>query len=386
MDKEYRFLGGQPPKESFPVEGLVEASTKVLRRMGQELAFYPTFSDWAGKSNKGYLGLREVASERYRHREDIALPVENISITTGSMDAIVLLGRALTQPGDTVITEELTYMGTLNCFRYLRMNIEGVPVDPVKGMEVDALEKTLKRLKAMNVKPKFIYTIPNYQNPTGAILPLDRRKRMLDLAYEYDTTILQDDCYGDLDFEGGVPPSLYTLEKLEKKGERVVFIATFSKILGTGVRQGYLYAPPKIMDLVNANRWDAGASALASFIVAEFFKDNLRSHLKEHVAVIKAKRDALMKAVEENLTGIATWNKPKGGLFFWMKLPDAIDMDKLQAEANARKVYYSRGREFHVRNEDIKYLRLAYTHMTHDEIREGVEQLGKAIRAALGKK
>lgn len=378
--KYYEFTGGKPPPESFPVEELIESAKRVLKYEGRELVYYPGQHEHAGYSNKGYLGLREVASSRFEHREGVPLPVDNIALTAGSMQAIELIGRKFIKPGDTVITSELCYVGTLRYIRYMQGNIVGIPLDYNSGMNMDALEDTLKKLSNQKIKPKFIYVTDNHQNPTGAILSLKRRKRLIDLGAQYEIPIVEDDCYGDLDFEEGIiPSSMYKMDD----SDNVIFVASFSKILGPGLRLGCFCAPNRYLQDILVHRWDAGTSTLSCMIVADYLKKHMWSHIASHVAIIKEKRDTLMDCLEENLGGIADWTKPRGGLFAWITLPETIDMKKLEELSSDRGVTYSRGRAFHWDEEDIKNLRLSYTHMSLEDIREGIELLSKSIKESI---
>jgi 2-aminoadipate transaminase len=366
--KQFHFTGGRPDPESFPVQGLIDAAAEILKERGPELTQYP--------GDKGYIGLREVASSRFEHREGVPLPVDNISITSGSMQSLELIMRTFVQPGDTVITEELCYSGTLGLFRHLKANIVGVELDEVDGMDMIALETSLKELASKNIKPKLIYTTSNHQNPTGAILALPRRKRMIELAKEYEIMIVEDDCYGDIDFEPKVtPPAIWALDD----SDSVIFVATFSKILGPGIRLGYFCAPNRFLGPILNDRWDAGTSALSSFIVAEYFKYNLWSHVNKTNAILKAKRDAVIETFEEYLSGIATWTRPRGGLFIWVKLPETTDMKKLQELASKHNIGYSNGQAFHARSEPMKAIRLAYGSLPLDDIREGITLLSQCI-------
>ena len=368
MAKEYMFTGGRPDPESFPIQGLIDAAGIVLERQGKNLTSYP--------GDKGYIGLREVASSRFEHREGVPLPVDNIAITSGSMQSLSLIMRTFVQPGDTVITEELCYSGTLGLLRHLQANIVGVELDKIDGMDMDALEATLKKLANQNIKPKLIYTTDNHQNPTGAILSLPRRKRMVELAREYELIIVEDDCYGDIDF---VPNPTPTALRLLDDSDSVIFVATFSKILGPGVRLGYFCAPDRLLGQILNIRWDAGTSALSSFIVAEYFKDNLWNHVEKTNANLKAKRDAVIETFEEYLSGIASWTRPRGGLFIWVELPETTDMDKLQQLASKHNIGYSNGQAFHARSELLKAIRLAYGSLSVEDIREGITLLSQCI-------
>ena len=371
MMKDFAFTGGRPDPTTFPTEGLIEASAKALRQLGGQLVNYP------GES--GFRGLRELASMRFERREGVPLPIDSTSITSGSMQALDLVLGTFIQPGDTVLTEEFTYSGTLGIMRHLKANIVGVQMDYIDGMNMDALEDKLKVLKRQNVTPSLIYTTSNHQNPTGAILSLERRHRMLELAEEYDTLIVEDDCYGDIDFTPNpTPASLFKLDA----SNRVIFIATFSKILGAGVRQGYFVANQPYYGRIHQNRWDGGTSALASSIVAEFFKENLEAHLKTTNAAVGAKCRAVIDTLEENVHDLCTWTKPRGGLFLWIDLPESTDMVKLNKLTSAKGVGYSNGSAFHYAGKPVKAIRLAYAYCNIEDIPEGIGYLADAIREA----
>ena len=369
--KDFAFTGGRPDPYTFPTEGLIEASAKALREIGGDLVNYP--------GETGYRGLRELASMRFERREGVPLPIDNISITSGSMQALELVLGTFINPGDTVLTEEFTYGGTLGIMRHLKANILGVPMDYVDGMNMDALEGMLKDLKAKKIRPKLIYTTSNHQNPTSAILSLDRRKRMLELANAYDTLVVEDDCYGDIDF---VPhPTPDALFKLDDSN-RVIYVATFSKILGAGLRLGYFVARPPYHAMIHQNRWDGGTSALASAIVAEFFKKHLDEHLAVTNAAVGAKCRAVVETLRKNVSDLCTWTEPRGGLFLWMHVPETTDMEKARELAAQHRVGYSNGSGFHYRGDPVKCNRLAYAYCHVDDVPEGITYLCDAIRGA----
>lgn len=369
--KDFAFTGGRPDPFTFPTEALIEASAKALRDLGGSLVNYP--------GDNGYRGLRELASIRFERREGVPLPIDNISLTSGSMQALDLVLGTFLEPGDTILTEELTYSGTLGIMRHLKANIVGIPMDYVDGLDVHALEARLEALKAQGIRPKLIYTTANHQNPTGAILTLERRERLLELANAYDTLIIEDDCYGDIDFvPNPTPDALFKLDDTN----RVIFIATFSKILGAGVRQGYFVARQPYYDVIHEHRWDGGTSALASAIVAEFFKTHLDEHLAVTNAAVGAKCQAVIETLEDNVADLCSWTRPRGGLFLWITLPESTDMEKLGKLAGKHNAGFSEGCAFHYRSDPIKCIRLAYAYCHVDDIPEGITYLCEAIREA----
>ncbi len=373
--KDFAFTGGRPDPYTFPTEALIAASERALRKLGGDLVNYP------GES--GFQGLRELASMRFERREGVPLPLDKTSITSGSMQALELVLGTLIHPGDTVLTEEYTYSGTLGIMRHFNAKIVGVPMDYIDGMDMEALEAKLAALKQENIRPALIYTTSNHQNPTGAILSLERRHRMLELAAEYDTVIVEDDCYGDIDFTSTpTPASLFKLDSLNSAdtGNRVIFIATFSKILGAGVRQGYFVARDPFYGQIHQNRWDGGTSALASAIVAEFFTEHLEAHLVKTNAAVGAKCRSVVETLDAHVSDLCTWTRPRGGLFLWIDLPETTDMAKLQRLAAAKGVGYSNGSAFHYANAPVKAIRLAYAYAHVDDIPEGITYLCEAIR------
>ena len=369
--KDFAFTGGRPDPGTFPTQELIAASAKALEKIGSDLVNYP--------GEDGNRQLRKLASLRFQRREGIPLPVDDISLTSGSMQSLDLIFRAYLKPGDVILTEELVYSGTLGLLKHLEVNIAGVPLDYADGIDMIALEQKLNGLRAEGKCPRLIYVTANHQNPTGAILTLDRRQRLLELANEFDLLIIEDDCYGDIDFIPNITPdSLYKLDP----SDRVIYVASFSKILGAGVRLGYFVTSPRHRRKIHAGRWDLGTSGLASAIVAQFFTDHLEEHLETTNAVVKAKCQAVLDTLEANVSNLCTWTVPRGGLFLWIDLPKGTDMDKLKKTARQKGVGFSPGSAFHCHNEPIKAIRLAYAYCALENIPEGITYLCHAIRNA----
>lgn len=366
--REFNFGGGMPDPQSFPSQGLAEAAVRVLPRLGETLVRYP--------DPRGYVGLREIAAERFRKNNGVELPVDGIALTTGSMQAISLLCQTFIQPGDTIITEEYSYSGSLGCFRKYGANIVGVAVDE-DGMNMDALEETLNNLARRGDRPKFIYTIATNQNPTGTMMPLSRRRRLLELANMHEIPVVEDDCYADLIFEGNAPPTIYSLDS-----DNVIYIGSFSKILGPGVRLGFFAAKEETLSRILSWKIDGGTNNLAAYIVAEFFKEHLWEHVATVNRVVKGKLAAVIAQLEARRDVFVGFSHPKGGLFIWVKLSEDVDPVRLAEIASAKGIRYGTGKAFHSRAEDIKYLRLAFGYPSLDDIHEGLPLLAQCIEEA----
>ncbi|MCY4544741.1 MAG: PLP-dependent aminotransferase family protein, partial [Gemmatimonadetes bacterium] len=313
-----------------------------------------------------------------------AVPLEEIVLTSGSMQALQLITDAFASPGDTIVTESFSYGGSLSVFRSRQVRIVPAPLDE-QGLVTDELDTVLKRLVDAGTPPKFIYTIPTHHNPTGSIMPLERRERLLELARKYDTVVVDDHCYGDIVFQSDpVPPNLYHLDE----DERVVYVGSFSKILGPGVRQGYFMAPEALQQRIMANKMDGGTNALASMIVAEYFGEHLWDHIAEVNRVMKARKDAVVESLEAHFGALGEevwWTDPPGGMFVWVRIPSATDTRKAHQLAASRGVYYTPGQGFSALGEDIPYLRIAYGFPTIEDIRDGIPILAECIREAQGK-
>ncbi|MGH2364052.1 MAG: PLP-dependent aminotransferase family protein [Chloroflexota bacterium] len=370
--REFNFGAGNPDPGVFPAAGLAAAAARVLPRVGKMLARYP--------ETKGLPELRQVAVDRFDHAHGVRPPIDHIALTNGSMQGLLLSARGLARPGDCVVVEEFTYVGTIRVFRQNGLELLPVTQDD-HGMQMDNLEEVLARQDRLGRKPAFIYTTASYQNPTGTTQPLERRERLIELAREHGIRIVEDDCYADVSFEPQMAPALY---KLARQGE-VMYLGSFSKILGPGVRLGYILAPEPLLSDVLKWKMDGGTSDLSSLIVAEYFKDSLWGHVEEGSLAVQNKRDALLAALEHEFGNRPDmrWTHPDGGLFLWLKLPDEVDRDRLQELALAQGIHYATGKSFHSLDQDVPYLRLAFGWIAQDDIAEGIRRLADCLRQAL---
>jgi 2-aminoadipate transaminase len=365
---QLEFASGCTNPETFPVEALVKAAATAIPDVGRAFVRYP--------GDLGHEGLREVMARRESDREGLDVPPECIALTNGSMQAVTLIAEALMKgKDDVVVTEELTYSGTIGAYRRLGIELVGVPLDE-HGMRVDQLQTTLQRLHDQGTPPRFIYTLATYQNPTGSVMPQTRRLELIEVAHQFDCIVVEDNCYGDVHFDGDKEPALYALDDSPNQ----LYICSLSKILGPGVRMGYFLARGPLMTRILDRRYDGGNSLLAASILAQFFRDNLWAHCAQTNAALKEKRDAVLAELERGVGDICTWSHPAGGLFVWLTFPDSVDRRQLAEMAAARNLRYAPGCNFHVRNADISCLRLAFGLPTLRDIRSGIPQLCECIR------
>ena len=294
------------------------------------------------------------------------------------MQGVTLVAEALARgPGDIVVTEELTYSGTIGAYKGLGLQLEGVALDE-QGMRVDALEAKLGSLQRAGTPPAFVYTLATYQNPTGSVMPKGRRLELLEVARRFDVVVVEDNCYGDVHFEGPKEPALFALDD----SPNLVYLGSVSKILGPGVRLGYLLARPAMLERLLARRFDGGNSMLAASICAAYFQDRLWQHIEANNAILKEKRDAVFAELEAHAGDLCTWSRPVGGMFIWVGFPADVDRAKLWSLVQERGILCARGSGFHIDGADIPYLRLAFGYPSLEVIQEGMPLLADCIRQA----
>ncbi|HAA76605.1 TPA: hypothetical protein DCE37_15945 [Candidatus Latescibacteria bacterium] len=367
--KTYPFGSGRPDPASFPARALADAAARVLPELGDELARYP--------GSLGYEPMRKVMADRFERREGVPMLVERTALTTGSMQAVTLMAQYFVKnPGDVILLEEFTYSGTIGAYNKQGAKLVGVEIDE-QGMRMDSLVEKIEACTKEGNKPTFIYALVTYQNPTGSIMPLERRKELLEIAARYDIPVVEDHCYADTIYDEHHVPALITIES----DATVLHIESFSKILGPGVRLGAFTGPDPIFSEILSLRRDGGPSALNAAIVCEFFRESLADHLKTINTIVKEKRDLMISLLAEN-RDVFEWNsEPGGGLFIWVKLPDATDVVACEQAAEAQGIDYATGKAFHVYHESVPYLRLAFGYASLDDIQEGIPMLAECIRA-----
>lgn len=372
---KYNFIGGHNDAKHIPVEALIEAATTVLKREGATLATYGLNS-----GPLGYRPLREFLAGKLKGHAGIACAPDEILITSGSMQGLDLVNSLLLAKGDTVLIEQETYGGALTKLNRLGVNVVGIPLDS-EGLRLDILQQKLDDLKAKGIKPKYIYTIPTVQNPTGAIMGEARRRELIGLAANHGIMIFEDECYSDLVWSGTRPKSLYGLAN----GEGVVHIGSFSKSIAPALRVGYLVAKWDVLSRILALKQDAGSGALEQMVLAEFCARHFADHVPKLAKTLHGKLQALREALAEQFGTAAEFGDPPGGIYLWIKLPDNVDTVKLGQAALAAGVSLNPGPEWSTDKDYARCrLRLCFANPEPETIRKGVEVLAEVCRREFG--
>jgi 2-aminoadipate transaminase len=366
----YEFGGGFPDPESFPYEGMIEATKQMMKEEGAAAMTYG--------EPLGYKGLRELACQKYELFEGLKVSPENIIVANGSGHALALAFSTFLDPGDAMICEVPAFSGTLVTLRRHGPRIIEVPIDD-EGIVTDAVRERLQQLRREGAPCKLIYTIVNFQNPAGPTQSLRRRQELVALAHEFDTLILEDDAYGELRFEGEMLPSLYELDE----HERVIRAGTLSKILGAGVRLGWLLAPRAMIPAFQGFLFGGGVNPYVSRVATYYMRDHMAGHVARLVEVYRAKRDAMLKGLWEVLGGTdVRISKPEGGFFIWIKLPTGTDTARLRDLAVAARVQYTPGPNFYPNGGGEDHIRLAFSYEPPEKNYEGARAIARAILGA----
>ncbi len=372
---KYNFVGGHNDSELLPVEALVAAANAVLRREGATLATYGLNS-----GPQGYRPLREFLAAKLKRTAGIACTADEILVVSGSLQALDLVNGILLTHGDTVIIEQDTYQGALTRLARLGVRAVGIPLDR-DGMRMDALGGALGELKARGVRPKYIYTVPTVQNPTGTILSEARRVELLRLAAEYAVPIFEDDCYSDLIWNGERPPALYAMSQ----NGGVIHIGSFSKSIAPALRVGYIVAPWQVLARMLPLKTDAGSGALEQMVLGEFCAAHFDAHQPVLRRGLRKKLETLMDALNEQFGTAAEFDDPKGGIFLWVKLPDVVDTQRLYTAALAAGIAINPGAEWSTDAPHGKSrMRLCFANPSPEAIRAGVAALAEVCRREFG--
>jgi 2-aminoadipate transaminase len=371
------FAGGLPAPEMFPLEQFEAACRRVLAEQGPASLQYST--------TEGYPPLREMIA-RHTARYGIMAGPENVLITAGSQQALDLIARLLINRGDRVLVEAPTYLGALQAFNLLGAEYVSIPADD-DGLQTDRLEEALRS------GPKFMYSLPNFQNPSGVTLSLHRRRTLVALADKYGIPIVEDDPYGQLRYEGDHLPPLLVLDRdnlTRDNGYRVgnvIYLSTFSKTLAPGLRLGWVVAPPDVIaQLVQLKQGtDLHTSTFAQMVAYEVARGGyLDAHIRQLRQVYRERRDVMLAALHEYFPPEVTWTKPSGGLFLWVRLPRGMDCHRLLQAAIQENVAFVPGDAFFAADgadhEGCRYFRLNFSNAKPEMIREGIRRLAAAVR------
>ncbi|MFD5849999.1 PLP-dependent aminotransferase family protein [Cytobacillus pseudoceanisediminis] len=362
------FAGGLPAPELFPVDPLKDVCSAVLNEEGAAALQYST--------TEGYIPLRDAICQRMK-MAGIDSSLENVLITSGSQQAIDLTGRLFINEGDTIICESPTYLAAINVFKSYKAQFIEVAMDD-DGMLMEELEKRLQE----HPNAKFIYTIPDFQNPTGRTLKLERRKRMIELANQYDVLIVEDNPYGAVRFAGKeLPP----VKHFDTEG-RVIYLSTFSKIFTPGLRLGWICAHPFFIDKYVAFKQtaDLHTDSFAQRITAKYMElYDIEEHIHKIKAVYKERCTAMLSCIEEFFPNNISYSKPEGGLFIWVELPEGIDSAHIFTECLKNNVACVPGAPFFPNGTQTNTLRLNYSNMPKEKIIEGMKRMGEVLHREL---
>ncbi len=373
------FAGGLPAPEVFPVKEFQAACNTVLEKHGAQALQYST--------TEGYKPLREMIAER-SVRYGINIGLDNILITSGSQQALDLVGRVFLNRGDRIVVENPTYLGAIQAWNAYGAEYITVPVDE-HGMLTSELEKALR------TGPKFIYVLPNFQNPSGATLSLERRKELVELADHYGVPIIEDDPYGQLRFEGDHISPVSVLDSEFRGGNgnaysgNVIYMSTFSKLLAPGIRLAWVVAPKNVIrKLVAAKQAeDLHTSTLNQMVAYEVSRDGF---LDEHIEVIRKtyheRRDVMLEAMEELFPPEVSWTHPEGGMFLFVVLPEGMDAAKVLELAIEKKVAFVPGFAFHPTGGGENTMRINFSYSSPEIIREGIARLGMVLKEEIYRK
>ena len=370
------FAGGLPAPEIFPLKEFIEASERVLSTQGALALQYST--------TEGYLPLREQIV-RHSARFGIKITPENILITSGSQQALDLLGKVFINPGDHVLVESPTYLGAIQAWNAYGAEYVTVPMDN-HGMNTDFLEEALR------TGPKFIYVLPNFQNPSGVTLSLERRHKLVELADQYGVPIIEDDPYGQLRYEGEHLPSVVMLDDQYRNNDdhcyhgNVIYLSTFSKILAPGLRLGWVIAPPEVIrKLVQSKQGtDLHTATLNQVVAHEVSRGGfLDKHIETICRVYGERRNVMLASMDRFFPPEVDWTQPEGGLFLWGTIPEEYDSADVLESAVKQKVAFVPGAPFHPTGGGHNTMRINFSNATPEKIQEGISRLGSVLQAKI---
>ena len=368
---KYNFVGGHSDPDLVPMDGFIESAANVFKGDPKNIAMY----NFEG-GPQGILSLRNFLVGKLSAERGIHVTAEEVLITSGAGQAIELINEILLDEGDTVIVESFTFSGALSYLKRRGVNFVGVDLDE-NGIRMDHLEDILADLKTKGIRPKYIYTIPTLQNPTGTVMTMDRRHRLLSLSEEYEVPVFEDECYADLIFEGEYEKAIRALDD----SNRVLHIGSFSKSLGPGLRLGYIVASWDVMSRLLSRKTDAGTGVMDQMIVGDYFSNHYDAHIQDMRGALKRKCNVLSAALREHFGPLVDFEEPRGGMYLWVKLPPGIDSRDLAQTALEEGIAYNPGPDWSADPDSAaNYIRLCFALPSETEIWEGIEKLAKVFQ------
>lgn len=364
------FIYGFPDTDSLPNASVLAATERALAKHG----------DWALQYGKttGVTELIDALRAKLARDQGIVVGPENVMITAGGSQGVQLVLDLLIDPGDIVVAEAPTWMGFIDALNNVGGRLVQVPLDE-EGPDTDRLEETLRRLRAEGTPPKLIYIISNFQNPSGISTSAARRERIAQLAAEHGVLILEDDAYHDLRFSGERLPSIYSLDR----AGCTMYLGTLSKIMGAGMRIGWLVGPEVVIQKLAQLKIDGGTNIFGSFVAAEWIPSYLDAHLEELKTIYGRRRDLMLGALEEFMPEGATWTTPAGGFFIWLTLPEGIDAGQMLPHARERGVEYLPGATCYTDGRGKNQIRLSFSFARDERIPEGIRILSEVIKGEM---
>ena len=367
LNSIYSFAGGYPSAETFPMEEIRGTMSEVIDKYAGKAFQYG--------ATQGVMELREAVAERY------GVPVERVQITSSSQQGIDVCTRILVNPGDVILTSSPSYLGALQSFCSYRADIRGVAHDNDLCRFRQAYEDVLEAAKAEGKKVRFLYMIPDFQNPSGESLTLEERKMLVELAQANDFLIIEDSPYRELRYEGEHIPTMYSLAP-----DHVIHLGSFSKIFAPGFRLGWALAHPEILDKIYVCKQslDLCPPIFDQYVAAEFLRSGrLDANLEKTIALYKGKRDLLLSLLEEHMPAGVRWTRPEGGLFLFLTMPEGFDAVKFYDKALDAGVAYVAGEFFHPDRSGKNTMRLNFSFMTPERITEGIKLLASLLSNTL---
>lgn len=370
---EYDFAVAYPPPEGIPMDGLIDGLKTIVDAKSDEVArnmsYYPHV--------QGEESLRELTAEKIFVDRGIKTDKESIVLCNGSGEANGLIIQAIINPGDYVITEEYVYMGTTNQLNYFEANIVGTKIDD-KGLIPEKLEETILSIKnKAGVIPKILYTIPEHQNPTGSILPKDRRVEIIDICKKYGIMILEDDCYVDNRFEGSPEPSFASLDD----SGMVAYVGSFSKLIAPGLRMGYFTGTDELIDRALSVKIGSGPNQFVAYAIDGYLRSNLNTQRNNYNKLLKDKKEAMEQALKETFDkSNAIWSSPSGGCYTWIEFTDGTNLSSIRDEVFSKGVGYLSGENFAPNGDGQNMARLCFAFESVEKNYDGIKRLGSILK------